>query len=131
MYKRLLVIFSALAVLMLSFVVCQKKGAEDFDILIGNGTIVDGSGNSVYEADIGITGDTIVEIGDLSGKTAVKTIDAKGLAVSPGFIDMHTHCDGGLGRPGSNANLNYLIHGTTPVVTGNCGDGTFKVAETK
>jgi N-acyl-D-amino-acid deacylase len=96
-----------------------------------NGTIVDGSGNSVYEADIGITGDTIVEIGDLSGRTAVKVIDAKGLAVSPGFIDMHTHCDGGLGRPDANANLNYLIQGTTTVVTGNCGDGTFKIAEIK
>jgi len=103
----------------------------DFDILIMNGMIVDGSGNSAYEADIGITGNTIVEIGDLSGRTAVKVIDAKGLAVSPGFIDMHTHCDGGLGKPDANANLNYLIQGTTTVVTGNCGDGTFKIAEIK
>jgi N-acyl-D-aspartate/D-glutamate deacylase len=44
---------------------------------------------------------------------------------------MHTHCDGGLGRPDANANLNYLIQGTTTVVTGNCGDGTFEVAEIK
>jgi N-acyl-D-amino-acid deacylase len=83
---------------MLSFVVCQKKGAEDFDILITNGMIVDGSGNSAYEADIGITGNTIAEIGDLTGKTAMKTIDAEGLVVSPGFIDIHTHCDEGLGE---------------------------------
>ncbi len=47
---------------MFSFVVCQKKGAEDFDILITNGVIVDGSGNNAYEGDIGITGDTIAEI---------------------------------------------------------------------
>ncbi len=132
MFKRWLIIFSALAVLMLSFVVCQKKGAEDFDILITNGMIVDGSGNSAYEGDIGITGVTIAEIGDLAGKTALKTIDARGMVVSPGFIDMHTHCDRGLDRLGSNANLNYLIQGTTMVVVGNCGGSvSLNVAETK
>ena len=131
MFKRCMVIFGALAVMMLSFVVCTREGAEDFDLLITNGKIIDGSGNSAYEADIGITGDTIVEIGNLAGKTALKTIDARGMAVSPGFIDMHTHCDGGLGRPESKANLNYMIQGTTTVVTGNCGGGTFKIAEIK
>jgi len=128
MFKRWLIIISAIAITMFSLAGC-KSG--EFDILIKNGTIVDGSGNPSFSGDIGITGDTIVEIGDLSGRTAAKVIDAKGLAVSPGFIDMHTHCDGGLGRPDANANLNYLIQGTTTVVTGNCGDGTFKVAETK
>ena len=128
MFKRCLIIISTIAITMFSLAGC-KSG--EFDILIKNGTIVDGSGNPSFSGDIGITGDTIIEIGDLSGRTAAKVIDAKGLAVSPGFIDMHTHCDGGLGRPGANANLNYLIQGTTTVVTGNCGDGTFKVAETK
>jgi N-acyl-D-amino-acid deacylase len=131
LFKRWLVIFSALALLMLSFVVCQKKGAEDFDILITNGMIVDGSGNSAYEGDIGITGNTIAEIGDLTGKTAMKTIDAEGLVVSPGFIDIHTHCDEGLGEVDANANLNYLIQGTTTVQTGPDGLGTFKIAEIK
>ncbi len=131
MFKRWLVIFSTLAALMFSFVVCQEKSAEDFDILITKGVIVDGSGNSAYEADIGITGDTIVEIGDLTGKTAMKTIDAEGLVVSPGFIDIHTHCDEGLGEVDSNVNLNYLIQGTTTVQTGPDGLGTFKIAEIK
>jgi adenine deaminase len=85
MSKRWFVVFSALAVLLLSFVVCQKKGAQDFDILITNGMIVDGSGDKAYEGDIGITGDTIAEIGNLAGKTAIKTIDAEGLVVSPGL----------------------------------------------
>jgi N-acyl-D-aspartate/D-glutamate deacylase len=106
----------------LCFLGCSNDATRDFDILIRNGTIVDGSG---------VTGDTVVEIGDLSGKTAAKTIDAEGLVVSPGFIDNHTHCDGGLGRPGSNANLNYLNQGVTTVLTGNCGDGTFEIAKTK
>jgi N-acyl-D-amino-acid deacylase len=128
MFKRWLIIFSALTMMMFSLAGC-KSGK--FDILVKNGKIVDGTGNPWFYGDIGIIGDTIAEIGDLSGKTAAKTIDAKGLAVSPGFIDIHTHCDGGLGRPDANANLNYLIQGTTTVVTGNCGDGTFKIAEIK
>jgi N-acyl-D-aspartate/D-glutamate deacylase len=104
---------------------------EDFDILIMNGTIVDGSGKPGFQGDIGISGDTIISIGDLSGKTAQQVIDAETLVVSPGFIDMHTHCDGGLGEVESCANLNYLIQGTTTVVTGNCGGGTDKIADTK
>jgi len=128
MFKRWLIIISSLTMMMFSLAGC-KSGK--FDILVKNGKIVDGTGNPWFYGDIGIIGDTIAEIGDLSGRTAAKTIDAKGLAVSPGFIDMHTHCNGGLGRPDANANLNYLIQGTTTVVTGNCGDGTFEVAETK
>ncbi len=131
MFKRWLIIFSAFLVLISSFAVC-KRGGEEFDILIKNGKIVDGTGNPLFEADIGIRDDTIVEIGDLSGKTAMKTIDAKGLAVAPGYIDMHTHCDSGLGRLTANANLNYLTQGVTTVVTGNCGGSvSLKVAETK
>ncbi len=128
MFKRWLILFSALAIMMFSL-----AGSKDgkFDILVKNGKIIDGTGNPWFYGDVGITGDTITEIGDLSGRTAAKTIDAKGLAVSPGFIDAHTHCDGGLGRPDANANLNYLIQGTTTVVTGNCGDGTFEIAKTK
>jgi N-acyl-D-aspartate/D-glutamate deacylase len=131
MSKRWIVIFITLAVLLLSFVMCQKKGAQDFDILITNGMIVDGSGNNAYEGDIGIIGDTIVEIGDLAGKTAIKTIDAEELVVSPGFIDIHTHCAEALGEVDANVNLNYLIQGTTTVQTGPDGEGAFKIAEIK
>ncbi|MBN1224835.1 MAG: D-aminoacylase [Candidatus Aminicenantes bacterium] len=108
-----------------------NSNRTDFDILITNGTIVDGSGKPGFRADIGIIGETISEIGNLKGKSAEKIVDADGLIISPGFIDVHTHCDGGLGSQESKANLNYLIQGTTTVVTGNCGGGTFKVAEVK
>ncbi|MGH9323998.1 MAG: N-acyl-D-amino-acid deacylase family protein, partial [Vicinamibacteria bacterium] len=91
----------------------------------------DGTGTPGFDADVGIRGDSIVAVGDLSSSTALKTIDATGLVVSPGFIDMHTHCESGFEKVDSNANLNYLLQGVTTVVTGNDGSGTFKVAETK
>ena len=129
MRKRLF-IFGCLLVSSFLFLCCGPV-QKDFDVLIVKGTIVDGSGKPGFQGDVGISGDTIVAIGDLSGKTAQRIIEADTLVVSPGFIDMHTHCDGGLGEQESCANLNYLIQGTTTVVTGNCGGGTHKIAETK
>ena len=62
------------------------------DLLIRNGTIVDGSGAARYRGDVGIEGDRIVEIGRIRS-LAERTIDADGLIVAPGFIDGHTHMD--------------------------------------
>jgi len=62
--------------------------SPQFDLLIKNGRIVDGSGRAAYVADLGIKGDRIVSIGKLSQATATHTIDAQGLVVAPGFIDM-------------------------------------------
>ena len=62
--------------------------APDFDVLITGGTVVDGTGAPGRAADVGIAGDTIAAIGDLAGRTARRTIDATGLVVAPGFIDM-------------------------------------------
>ena len=59
-----------------------------FDVLITNGRVVDGTGSPWFRADVGITGDRIVEIGQLSGRKATQTIDASNLVVAPGFIDM-------------------------------------------
>jgi N-acyl-D-aspartate/D-glutamate deacylase len=110
---------------------CATGTNEDFDILIENGKVVDGTGNPWFYADVGIVGNSIVAVGDLANRTARKTIDAEGLVVSPGFIDVHAHSERGFGEPDSNANLNYLVQGVTTVVTGNDGGGTFEVAETK
>jgi N-acyl-D-aspartate/D-glutamate deacylase len=118
-------------VLVLLSTACAVGNREDFDLLIENGRVVDGTGTLGFDADVGIRGDSIVALGDLSSSTARETIDATGLVVSPGFIDMHTHCEPGFEKVDSNANLNYLIQGVTTVVTGNDGSGTFKVAETK
>ncbi len=100
-----------------------------YDLIIKGAKIVDGTGNPWFFGDIGIQGDRIAEIGDLSGVSAKTTIDTKGLVVSPGFIDMHTHCDN-LGNRERKANLNYLSQGVTTVVLGNCGSGPLNVGET-
>ena len=78
-----------LSALLLAFTQCQTK--SDYDIIIRNGSVYDGSGNAPQLSDIGIRGEKIEIVGDLSEKSAVREIDAEGLAVSPGFIDMHVH----------------------------------------
>jgi N-acyl-D-aspartate/D-glutamate deacylase len=67
--------------------------AQQFDILILNGKIVDGTGNPAFHGDIAIQAGRIAAMGKLAGRTAGRTIDAKGLVVAPGFIDMHNHSD--------------------------------------
>ncbi len=69
------------------------SGAEPYDLLIRHGRIVDGTGNPWFYADVAIRDDRIVAIGKLDDAEAVRTIDAKGLVVAPGFIDMHSHSD--------------------------------------
>ena len=105
----------------------------DFDLIIKNGTIYDGSLSEPFKADIGINGEKIEFVGQINGQAA-KTIDATGHIVTPGFIDVHTHCDStfaGLERrldqldafPGVKGNLNYIYQGVTTIVSGNCGGG--------
>ncbi len=71
----------------LSLVLVSSQSPQ-YDLLIRNGRIVDGSGRAGYEADVAIKGDRIVSIGNLSQATASRTIDARDLVVAPGFIDM-------------------------------------------
>lgn len=91
------------------------------DIRIINGTVIDGSGQPRYKSDIGITGDLITNIGDLSEAQAKYTIDAKGKIVAPGFIDVHTHSDFSIIFDGNATSR--LYDGVTSDVIGNCGIG--------
>ncbi len=89
----------------------------EFDIIIRGGTVVDGTGAPARQADVGIRGGVIAELGTLQGD-AEREIDADGLVVTPGFIDIHTHFDPQLCW---DAHATPSIeHGITTVVTGNC-----------
>ena len=91
----------------------------EYDVLLKGGVVVDGSGAPPFKADIGIVGDEIVKIGDLTGASSEKTINAEGLIVTPGFIDIHNHSDLSIfNEPSAH---NYVMQGVTTIVVGNCG----------
>ncbi len=105
----------SLAVLLSS---CASTPAV-YDMLILDGTIVDGTGSPAFEGDIAIVDGEIVKIGELNGIRASRVIDASGLTVVPGFIDLHSHADRNIrDHPGAE---NYLHQGVTTILTGNCG----------
>ena len=92
---------------------------QQFDVIILNGKIIDGTGNSWFYGDIAIKDGKIVYVGKTNNVTATKVINAKGLIVAPGFIDVHAHIEGGVfENPTAD---NYIYDGVTTVVTGNCG----------
>jgi N-acyl-D-aspartate/D-glutamate deacylase len=93
-----------------------------FDLVIRNGTLIDGSGGPARRADVGVRGDRIAAIGDLAATpdTDVATvIDAAGLVVAPGFVDPHGHSDGTVFVDGALAS--HLHQGYTTQLSGNCG----------
>jgi N-acyl-D-amino-acid deacylase len=120
MIKRLFRISAYLVALFIFFFILKSfTPKQDFAILIQNGFILDGSGNPWFKGDIGINGNMIEEIGNLSEKRAGTTIDATNLMVAPGFIDVHTHCDRKIIEVPTVDN--YIHQGVTTVIGGNCG----------
>jgi len=97
------------------------------DILVKNGKILDGTGNSWYYGDIAIKDGKIIRIGKSLSFSATKTIDASGLIVAPGFIDVHTHIEEDETKDPTAAN--FIYDGVTTVITGNCGSSHVKVGD--
>lgn len=92
--------------------------SNEYDILIKDAKIIDGSGKKAYTGSVGVKGDKIAELGDVKGD-AKKTIDAKGLYVSPGWIDAHSHGDTTLlFFPKAES---YVMQGVTTFIGGQCG----------
>ncbi len=101
--------------------------AQDADLLLKGGKIIDGSGNSWYYGDVAIKNGKIVRIGKLNGVTSSRSIDATGLIIAPGFIDVHTHIEGNdLKVPTAG---NFIFDGVTSVVTGNCGGSNVNISK--
>jgi N-acyl-D-amino-acid deacylase len=100
---------------------------QHYDILIVNGKVVDGTGNNWYYGTVAVKDGKIVSMGrDIAG-TATKTIDAKGLIVAPGFIDVHTHLEGD--EKSDPKATNFILDGVTTCVTGNCGSSNTDIAK--
>ncbi|MEZ5204581.1 MAG: amidohydrolase family protein [Acidimicrobiales bacterium] len=89
------------------------------DLVIRGGTVVDGTGAAPQRADVAISGDRIVEVGEVDAAGAHRTIDADGRIVTPGFVDLHSHLDAQIGWDPLMTSSCY--HGVTSVVMGNCG----------
>ncbi|KQH78210.1 amidohydrolase [Mycobacterium gordonae] len=92
-----------------------------YDLLIRNGTIVDGLGGEPYVGDVAVKDGLIAAVGAVNGASATREIDASGLLVTPGFVDLHTHYDGQ--AIWSDRLTPSSAHGVTTVVMGNCGVG--------
>lgn len=113
--------------LFILFATSNHLFSQEADILIKNGRIVDGTGNSWYYGDVAISNGKIVYVGKPKNITAQKTIDAVGLVVTPGFIDVHTHIEGEeAANPTAN---NFIFDGVTTVVTGNCGGSNLDIGK--
>jgi N-acyl-D-aspartate/D-glutamate deacylase len=97
--------------------------AGRFDLLIRNAHVYDGMGNPWIRADVGVLGDRIAAVGTLSEATAAKAIDARGLVLAPGFIDVHSHAGGGLGTDALKHGQPVLAQGITTVLVNPDGGG--------
>jgi dihydroorotase/N-acyl-D-amino-acid deacylase len=101
-----------------------------FDLLVRGGSLVDGTGAPARPADIGVEGDRIVAVGDLSAVDARRVpavVEARGRVVTPGFVDPHGHSDGTVLVDGALAS--HLLQGYTTQLSGNCGDTLAPVTE--
>jgi len=108
--KKLFIVF-----LFLPFIAFSQQ----YDVIILNGKIIDGTGNSWFYGDIAIKDGKIAYVGKTNNLPATKVIDAKGLIVAPGFIDVHGHIENGVFE--NPLAGNYIYDGVTTVITGNCG----------
>jgi N-acyl-D-amino-acid deacylase len=101
-------------------------GSAPADTINRRGIVIDGSGAKGRRADVVIAGGRIVRVGNAAGFESVQVIEARGLAVAPGFIDVHTHADRLADQPLAE---NYIRMGVTSIVAGNCGDSTVDIGE--
>ncbi len=101
--------------------------SQDCDILITNGKIIDGTGNNWYYGTIAVKDGKIVKMGRDLSLSAKKTINANGLIIAPGFIDVHTHLEGDEARDPHATS--FILDGVTTCITGNCGSSNTDIGK--
>jgi N-acyl-D-amino-acid deacylase len=101
------------------------SGGQSCDILIRNGKIIDGTGNNWYYGDLAVKDGKILSTGRNLPHTATRIIDATGLIIAPGFIDVHTHLEGDEDRDPKATS--FILDGVTTCITGNCGSSTIDI----
>ncbi|MFB3827910.1 MAG: amidohydrolase family protein [Bryobacteraceae bacterium] len=111
---------------MLPLVLFLTLLAPGYDVILRGGRVIDGTGAPWYTADVGVRGDTIAAIGDLSGARAAAVIDARGLVIAPGFIDIHTHARRGIFAVPTAEN--YVRQGVTTLIEGQDGSSPLPLA---
>ena len=110
----------------LFFLLAATVSAADYDLIIRNARVVDGTGNPWFHADVGVKQGRIAAIGGLAGVSATREIDARNRVLAPGFIDVHTHLEGNIEQlPDAG---NFVTDGVTTAVTGNCGGSEVDLA---
>jgi N-acyl-D-amino-acid deacylase len=118
--------FLLLAIVVVAAGAVAAQTQRTFDLVVRGGTVVDGSGRPGVRADVGVRDGTIAAIGRLDDARAGEAIDAAGLVVAPGFIDVHTHADDLVETPEAE---NFVRMGVTSVVAGNCGSSALDVGD--
>jgi N-acyl-D-aspartate/D-glutamate deacylase len=122
--KRLAAVFCITGVAALAAQPTQPR----FDVLIRNARVMDGTGNPWIRADLGISGDRIVEVARLSDATAARTIDARDRVVAPGFIDVHSHAGEAIRTPALHQGQPLIAQGVTTFIANPDGGGSTDLA---
>ena len=115
--------------LMMAAVACVALWGQEnrYDVVIAGAKVIDGSGTPWFYADIGIRGDAIAAVGQLADAPAAVRIDARGMVVAPGFIDIHSHGRRGIGRVPTAEN--YLREGVTTIIEGPDGSSPLPIKD--
>jgi N-acyl-D-amino-acid deacylase len=109
------------------FLVPAALPAADFDVLVRDARVVDGTGNPWYRTDVGVLDGKIAAMGSLGRFSATRVVEAGELVLAPGFIDVHTHVEDEVENFPDAAN--FLRDGVTTIVTGNCGGSKTELAQ--
>ena len=112
--------------LVLALAIAPAAQSPRYDLVIAGGLVVDGSGAPARRADVAVRDGRIAAIGTIPGTQAREVLDATGLVVAPGFIDVHTHADDLAEHPRAE---NFVRMGVTSVVAGNCGGSALDIGE--